>query len=72
MQRNRGFRMTRKKKENELQKESTCVIKDETGKLCFEGKSFESFDDAEEFLFEILDNNYETDRDEYYIVRQEK
>ncbi len=33
---------------------------------------YESFDDAEEVLCEELDDNYETDRQEYYILPLEK
>jgi hypothetical protein len=29
---------------------------------------FKTFDDAEEYLSGILEDNYETDRQEYYIV----
>ena len=46
------------------------VIKDWAGNLIkFEGRSYlyESFDDAEEVLCEELDENYETDRQEYEI-----
>lgn len=42
-------------------------IKDWTGNLCFNGRQFESFDDAESFLSETLDENYDEDRGEYYI-----
>lgn len=31
--------------------------------------TFASFDDAEEFLCEFLDENYETDRQEYWILQ---
>lgn len=31
-------------------------------------QEFESFDDAEYFLSVVLDEQYETDRQEYYIV----
>ncbi len=44
------------------------IIRDWTGNLCFFGKDFPSFEDAEEFLSEKLDEDYETDRQEYYIV----
>lgn len=42
-------------------------IQDWTGKICFYGKTFDSFDDAEEFLVMGLEDCYETDRQEYYI-----
>lgn len=32
---------------------------------------YDSFEDAEEVLSEELDNNYETDRQEYYIIEVE-
>jgi hypothetical protein len=32
---------------------------------------YDSFDDAEEVLSEELDDNYETDRQEYYIIEEE-
>lgn len=32
---------------------------------------YDSFDDAEEVLCEELDDNYETDRGEYYIIETE-
>jgi hypothetical protein len=30
--------------------------------------SFETFEDGEEFLSEFLGDNYETDRQEYYVI----
>lgn len=42
-------------------------IRDWTNKLCFFGKKFKSFDDAEYFLSVKLGNDYESDRQEYYI-----
>lgn len=42
------------------------VIKDWAGNLMDFGR-FKSFDDAEEFLTIRLGDNYETDRQEYYI-----
>jgi hypothetical protein len=32
---------------------------------------FASFDDAEDFLCEVLNDDYETDRGEYYVVDKE-
>jgi hypothetical protein len=46
------------------------IIKDWYGNLCFAGIGFASFDDAEAWLCEQLDENYELDRGEYDI--QEK
>ena len=43
------------------------IIKDWAGNVCFFGKEFTDFDDAESFLCEKLGNDYETDRQEYYI-----
>lgn len=48
---------------------SKFLIQDWAGNICFHGREFESFDDAEEFLCERLDDAYETDREEYYIVQ---
>ncbi len=50
------------------------VIKDWAGNLIkFKDRQYlyESFDDAEEVLCEELDDAYETDRQEYYIVEEE-
>lgn len=50
------------------------VIKDWAGNLIkFKGRPyiFDSFDDAEEVLCEELDENYETDRQEYEIQQIE-
>lgn len=50
------------------------IIKDWAGNFIkFNGRPshFESFDDAEEVLCEELDDNYETDREEYYITEEE-
>jgi hypothetical protein len=47
------------------------IIKDWAGNIIkFEGRPYQyrSFDDAEEVLCEELDENYETDRQEYFIV----
>lgn len=45
----------------------TFIIQDWTGRVCFDGREFASFDDAEDFLSEKLGDAYETDRGEYYI-----
>lgn len=47
------------------------TIFDWAGNLCFDGKGFSSFEDAESFLCEKLDDNYETDRQEYEITQSE-
>ena len=47
---------------------NSWIIKDWAGNLCLFGKEFESFDDAEEFLCETLDDNYTEDRQEYEIT----
>ncbi len=44
------------------------LIYDWAGNLCFDGISFEDFDDAEAWLDEKLGDDYETDRCEYYIL----
>jgi hypothetical protein len=46
----------------------TYLIQDWTGKVCFLGEEFNSFDDAEEFLSKELGADYETDRQEYEIT----
>lgn len=42
------------------------IIKDWAGNTCFYGKTFKSFDDAEEYLCINLDD-YDEDRQEYEI-----
>ncbi len=42
-------------------------IIDWAGYECFNGKTFDNFDDAEDFLCELL-VHYETERGEYLIV----
>lgn len=44
------------------------IIKDWIGNVCFRGKEFDSFDDAEDFLCETLGDDYEEDRGEYYAI----
>lgn len=44
-------------------------ILDWAGNVCFKGQLFKSFDDAEEFLCVVLDDQYEDDRGEYYITK---
>lgn len=46
----------------------TFIIKDWAGNTCFKGKRFNTFEDAEEFLCLTLDDEYETDRQEYEIT----
>ena len=43
-------------------------IRDWAGNICYHGKVFDCFDDAEEFLCIQLGDDYDTDRQEYYIV----
>ena len=50
--------------------ESSWIIQDWAGNLMDFG-SFASFEDAEEYLCEFLDDKYETDRGEYYIINKE-
>jgi len=45
------------------------IIQDWAGNVCFGGKDFNSFDDAEEWLSVKLGDEYETDREEYEIVK---
>lgn len=45
------------------------VIRDWAGNLMDFG-AFKTFDDAEEFLCIKLDDNYETDRGEYEIIKE--
>lgn len=47
---------------------SAWVIFDWAGNRCFQGISFPSFDDAEDWLCEQLGDEYDTDRGEYYIT----
>ena len=44
------------------------IITDWAGNICFGGISFNDFEDAEAWLAEKLGDDYETDREEYYIV----
>ena len=54
--------MKQRSKENML-----WVIKDWAGTTCFQGISFPSFEDGEEWLCEKLGDSYAEDRQEYYI-----
>lgn len=47
------------------------IIQDWAGNLMDFGR-FKTFDDAEEFLCEKLNEDYETDRQEYYILEDTK
>jgi hypothetical protein len=51
--------------------EKPWIIQDWTGRLMDFGR-FESFEDADEFLSEKLDDDYEADRQEYYILKDTK
>lgn len=52
---------------------SFYIIKDWAGNFCFcssdrvKKSAFKTFEEAEEFLSEALGDNYDTDRQEYYI-----
>lgn len=50
---------------------SKFIIQDWAGNDCFKGKTFESWDDGEDYLCIFLDNKYESDRSEYYIIEVE-
>lgn len=43
-------------------------IVDWAGNDCFNGQRFNDFEDAEDFLASELGDNYDTDRQEYWIV----
>ena len=47
--------------------EPKWIIRDWAGNDCFDGQTFATFDDAEEFLTEQLGDEYETDRGEYEV-----
>lgn len=51
-----------------IARQQPFVIKDWAGNLMDFGR-FETFEDAEDFLCEKLDDNYETDRQEYEIMQ---
>ena len=48
--------------------DATWIIKDWAGNVCFNNQSFNDFDDAEDFLASELGEDYDTDRQEYWIV----
>lgn len=50
-------------------KQSFTII-DWAGNTCFNGKSFPSFEDAEDYLCTKLGDDYETDRQEYEITEE--
>lgn len=54
-----------------LSRQEPWIIIDWTGRLMNFGR-FKSFDDAEEFLCEKLNDDYETDRQEYFIEKDTK
>lgn len=54
-----------------ISNEKPFVIKDWADNLMNFGR-FKTFEDAEEFLCEKLDKAYETDRQEYFIVKDTK
>lgn len=43
------------------------IIQDWAGNTCFMD-TFNTFEDAEEFLSDFLGDSYDTDRQEYYII----
>ena len=45
-------------------------IVDWTNKIMFDSISFRSFEDAEAWLSDVLEENYDDNRQEYYIVRR--
>lgn len=47
------------------------LIKDWSGNTCFKSREFKTFDDAECFLVKTLKDEYETDREEYFITEVE-
>ena len=51
--------------------ENNFHIKDWAGNICYNGQTFNDFDDAEDFLCMELGDNYDTDRQEYYIMEIE-
>ena len=56
-----------------MKKENVWIIEDWTGKdLSYHHGTFKSFDDAEQALSEFLNDAYETDRQEYFIIQKEK
>jgi len=46
------------------------IIQDWAGNLPFGNQTFDDFEDAEAYLCEFLDDTYETDREEYYILEE--
>ena len=46
----------------------TWIIKDWANNICFNGQAFDDYLDAEDFLASELGDNYDTDRQEYYIM----
>lgn len=47
-------------------------IQDWIGNIMYGGKTWSSWDDAEDYLAEQLDDDYETDRGEYFILEAEE
>lgn len=50
-----------------ISRQEPWIIQDWAGNLMDFGR-FKTFEDAEEFLCEKLNDDYETDRGEYYII----
>ncbi len=44
------------------------IIQDWTGRIMFNSKTFKTFDDAEYYLSIKLGEDYDTDRQEYFIT----
>jgi len=47
------------------------IIEDWADNDCFFGKEFISFDAAEDYLCGFLDDRYDEDRQEYYIIEKD-
>lgn len=47
------------------------IIEDWAGNHCFKDFEFNSFDDAEDFLSNTLDEQYDEERGEFYIVERD-
>lgn len=58
---------TKSTKTKRIKKERFVII-DWAGNHLFQDETWADFDDAEEFLSLRLGDDYETDREEYYIV----
>ncbi len=43
------------------------IIKDWAGNICFQGETFTKAEEAEDYLCDKLGDEYDIDREEYYI-----